>query len=96
MKPPQKQNGPATTRTRLEQRAKIEGERWAGEVRAQILQQRRSASGGWPGTMSEARARVTEQMIAFAGSEPSGARERAARALYHSARAWWLQRQDPD
>ena len=72
------------------------GERWANETRSRIHRERRAAAGGWPGTMSEARALVAEHLLPALACEgivtlTSVEREEAARRLYHSARALWLQ-----
>ena len=79
----------------LDRRAAREGRVWAAEVRAAVLGQRRAAAGGWPGTLSEARARLAAMVLprlALPASTTlmSSARESAARILYDSARRVWL------
>jgi hypothetical protein len=74
---------------------RADGEQWAAEVRGQIVADNRRVSGGWPGTLSEARARVARltarlNQLNVAADE----REQAARAIYESARSWWLLRQE--
>jgi hypothetical protein len=83
----------------LERCAQSEGLLWATEALAGIHAQMRVARGGWPGTVSEARARVAGYLLpalarqGLAGTTESE-RERAARCLYHSARAQWIARQE--
>lgn len=74
---------------------RADGERWAAEVRSQTVADKRRVSGGWPGTMSEARARVARLAAEASRLDAAAdAREQAARALYESARNWWLLRQE--
>ncbi len=78
---------------RLDTRA--DGEQWAAEVREQTVADNRRVSGGWPGTLSEARARVARLAARLPHLDVAATeREEAARALYDSARAWWLLRQE--
>ncbi len=65
------------------------GRRWAESVRESLADEGRPACGGWPGTVSEARARVHGE-----ATSPSE-HERLARLLYDAARAFWLQNRDP-
>jgi hypothetical protein len=83
----------------LERCAQGEGLLWAKETLAKIRAQMRAVRGGWPGTVSEARARVAGYVLpALARQGLAGAteseREQAARSLYHSARAQWIARQE--
>jgi hypothetical protein len=85
-------------RALLERCSQGEGLLWAKETLARIHAQTRAVSGGWPGTVSEARARVAGYVLpALARQGLAGAteseREQAARCLYHSARAQWIARQ---
>jgi len=81
-------------RAALERVALAAGEQWALSYRALVHEQGRAISGGWPGTMSEARARVT---AAFLGghkkslSAISNAElDWLAKAAYGRARREWL------
>ena len=82
----------------LERCAQGEGSLWARETLDGIHAQLRSAAGGWPGTVSEARARMARYVLpalvrqGLAGATESE-REQGARCLYHSARAQWIARQ---
>ena len=83
----------------LSERAHTEGERWANEFRSQIHGEQRRAAGGWPGTMSEARARLAGFVLPRVSSKNAVTfsqedREEAARCLYRSARASWAQHQE--
>ena len=69
-----------------------EGERWAAEVRSRTIEENRRATGGWPGTMTEARARVAGLAGRLAPGEFD--REEAAHAIYAGARRWWTNRQE--
>ncbi len=70
--------------------AASEGCAWAESVRARLADDGRPACGGWPGTLSEARARIDRK----ATDSPSK-RERLSRLLYDAAREFWLQNRDP-
>jgi hypothetical protein len=81
--------------TLLERRAVAEGQAWAQQMRAALRSQLRRAAGGWPGTITEARARLTEFVLPRLTREAAAAltstdREQAARTLYASARSTWL------
>ena len=85
-------------RALLERCAHGEGLLWARETVAGIRAQKRTVKGGWPGTVSEARARMAGYVLpALARQGLAGAteseREQGARCLYHSARAQWIARQ---
>ena len=85
-------------RALLERCAHGEGLLWAKETVAGFHAQMRAVKGGWPGTVSEARARMAGYVLpALARQGLAGAteseREQGARCLYHSARAQWIARQ---
>ena len=85
----------------LEQRAVIGGQLWARRIRQEFHEQGRRAAGGWPGTVSEARARVAEFVIPWVARKgmvavTSAECEQAARTLYASARNTWLAQRDPE
>lgn len=97
----QAKRAPRLTRLQasLRQRAQSEGERWATELRSQMRKELRRAAGGWPGTISEARARVSAFVLPGVSlSKPisvtAADREDTARWLYRSARALWVQYQE--
>ncbi len=67
------------------------GRGWAAELRASLLRENRHASGGWPGTLAEARAHVARAMSArrmFITTPKES--EDAARLAYASARSTWM------
>jgi hypothetical protein len=66
------------------------GRAWADSVRSTLASEGRAACGGWPGTLSEARARVICDSTTTASE-----RERLSRLLYDSARTHWLENRDP-
>jgi hypothetical protein len=73
------------------------GRSWAAELRAALAREKRRASGGWPGTLAEARVHVARalrvQGLQVATSQES---EGAARLMYASARSAWLATCEPD
>lgn len=73
------------------------GRSWAADLRAALVRERRRASGGWPGTLAEARVHVAHalrvQGMQVATSQES---EGAARVMYASARSAWLATCEPD
>ncbi len=82
-------------------RAEAAGRSWAAAIRAAIHREKRRASGGWPGTMTEARHRASNQLLHHQEFERYGvvsaqSREVAARMVYAAARSAWLQCRDPD
>lgn len=82
-------------------RAEAAGRSWAAAIRAAIHREKRRASGGWPGTMTEARYRASNQLLEHQECQRYGAvsaksREVAARMVYSAARSAWLQCRDPD
>ena len=85
---------PSSHPSQLLRLAAAEGRIWAQEVRNNVRKELRRAAGGWPGTVSEARARLAEFVLPQLSRQGSAAtsedRERAARALYDSARRTWL------
>lgn len=65
------------------------GRAWADSVRAHLCSEGRAAAGGWPGTLSEARARLAT--ITGTSAKPTAdERDRLARLLYGAARQYWL------
>jgi len=82
-------------RALLEEAPLALGETWANSRRDELRREGRSASGGWPGTMREARARVMELLgrelalrhLPLLTSDELGL---AARAAYSAARRVWL------
>jgi hypothetical protein len=84
---------PAGRRGR-EARAESAGRDWAASVRLELHSEGRRAAGGWPGTMSEARAQVARTMGPTSSSAPDEV-SRLARILYSAARESWLLHRDP-
>jgi hypothetical protein len=71
------------------------GARWAACCRDELRKQGRPLAGGWPGTMSEARARVAAYFATELPRRGMGALtyqecEWAARTVYAAARRDWL------
>jgi hypothetical protein len=84
----------------LERLAVSEGQTWATLTREQVHSEQRRAAGGWPGTLSEARARVAFMVpnLAERGLRPmtTGEREHAAKVIYATARSAWLERREAE
>ena len=78
--------------TQLGKVAAITGERWARSRLESLRATGRKASGGWPGTISEARNYVSsgEVRIALSHDELNW----MARAVYDAARRDWLSKRD--
>ena len=70
----------------LDEAAAAAGRVWANSVRMELQAEGRTVSGGWPGTMSEARARLPGEVGGLEADEVS----RLTRVLYHAARDTWL------
>jgi hypothetical protein len=71
------------------------GSAWADLLCANVTSEGRTISGGWPGTILEARARIARHLheeLARSGLPPprSGEIDAAATATYSRARAHWL------
>ena len=71
------------------------GQKWVETLREELKREGRAVEGGWPGTMSEARARVGGQvsrMLARRRLSPLASEElaSASRAAYDHARRTWL------
>ncbi|PIE05846.1 MAG: hypothetical protein CSA75_02625 [Sorangium cellulosum] len=84
-------------RVLVEQTATNAGEVWAGWWRKELVRQGRAAAGGWPGTLSEARAKVLETVLPEMRKRGMGElsfdeQELAAKTLYATARRRWLSR----
>lgn len=79
----------------VEKSAHEVGERWARGWREELQSERRTAAGGWPGTIAQARAcsgaHLSAELAKLRLAGPSTAElERAARLTYARARAVWL------
>jgi hypothetical protein len=85
---------PNTDEKRRSVRAALDGRAWAESVRADLAGDGRPAAGGWPGTLSEARAKVDANVDRNRDASPSE-RERLTRMLYQSARTFWLENRVP-
>jgi len=71
------------------------GDAWVDNVRLDLAADEREATGGWPGTMREARARTYARFTNLDALERYGSLSRnelddAVRAVYERARARWL------
>ena len=71
------------------------GDAWVEHVKRDLAADNRAATGGWPGTMREARARTYAHFTNHAALERHGALSRdelehAVRAVYERARGRWL------
>jgi hypothetical protein len=79
----------------VERSANDGGEQWARGWRDELQSDHRRASGGWPGTIAQARvcarAHLTTELARLRLAGPSPAElEQAARLTYARARAVWL------
>lgn len=72
----------------VESHSQIVGDTWVEHVATGLRQEQRTAAGGWPGTMSEARARTTAHFRGISITREE--LEIASRAVYQRARASWL------
>ncbi|MCC6666371.1 MAG: hypothetical protein IT375_21640 [Polyangiaceae bacterium] len=92
--PPADPDGPRL-RDAIDREVDAIGRAWADSAIAAFRSEGRSITGGWPGTMSEARARVSGcGRGASRRAEPD--REALARRAYVVAKATWLRRTAPD
>lgn len=105
--PPENGNGngnkraPSSNRrqTFLGRRAATLGMEWAKRWREDLHQQGRPAAGAWPGTMSEARARVDQFIVPELvrrgmRSASDGERAEAVRLVYNAAKVHWNEHRD--
>jgi hypothetical protein len=89
-------------RALIEQTAATLGRTWAESCRHDLSREGRAASGGWPGTLREARARVGHVMLVEAHGRQKrltitqAERELAVRAAYASAREEWRRHSEPE
>ncbi len=83
----------AATGDGLAERAVQIGEAWARDYVSALRAQERSAAGGWPGTMSEARSRIVARLAILL--DPKQVDE-LARIANLAARRAWLQVCVPD
>jgi hypothetical protein len=86
-------------RVMLEDAASSEGTAWAEWWRVELRRQRRPVAGGWPGTLSEARARIVARILHEHGPQFSATAaeiESAARSTYGTAKRDWNDNCDPD
>jgi hypothetical protein len=77
------------------------GHGWADHMREELHREGRSAAGGWPGTMREARTRVERLLLPALAREhlpetTSDERLALTRGLYAAARRHWLEQCDAD
>jgi hypothetical protein len=82
-------------------RAEFVGRSWATRLRAAIVLEQRRPCGGWPGTLSEARAHVASSLLPWLdnqGLPPASSRqcEGAARVVYASARTAWMETRESE
>jgi len=94
-------DGAAALDPSLDARACRTGRDWATRVREVYVAERRAPSGGWPGTMTEARARVGLALDRDSASRgwdglTVSQRETVARLIYSSARSTWMGLREPD
>ena len=92
-------SSPTRRQNQLAERATSLGLEWAKRWRDNLQAEGRRAAGAWPGTLSEARARV-DQLIALEQldqvSKPVTDAERndIARAMYAAAKKHWNEHRD--
>jgi hypothetical protein len=88
--------------TRLAENAAALGRSWAEACRHDLQREGRPVSGGWPGTLSEARARVWQMLVGATGTRSArvditeAERELAVRTAYRSARDEWRRHSAPE
>lgn len=76
----------------LDRAAQAEGSAWGDVVARDLSRQNRRLTGGWPGTLTEARFRVARRIFADLGPGFGATQqelEQAARAAYKCARDRW-------
>ena len=86
-------------RSLLHERACAVGQAWAQRVRGELRREQRVIAGGWPGTITEARAHA-RVCLEGAGANRRGAQsvdelEWVARVTYGRAREEWLAFAEP-
>ena len=79
----------------METEAVVAGRKWAGAWKRDIVSEGRAVAGGWPGTITQARAKVYAHIHPILRDKgmrlPSTSEnEETARALYRCAREFWL------
>lgn len=84
-----------------EQLARSLGARWALEVRRSLHQEKRPATGGWPGTKREAQARATWLLATLQLDNRDRSFHAAtvtelANTVYTSAKSTWLANADEE
>jgi hypothetical protein len=85
--------GRPATKVTLKQTAERAGILWAEEQIAALGVERRAVSGGFPGTVREARARFAGMFVA---AQDAAEAEAAMRTAYAAARRAWLSKQRPE
>lgn len=85
----------------LERAAVAVGRAWAASWTERLHDEGRETTGGWPGTMSEARARFSAWVRSELGERRAPSKDEIdalARMTYGSAREAWLERagRDPE
>jgi hypothetical protein len=70
----------------------VVGDAWVETVRSELRESRRRITGGWPGTVREARALTYAHFSARASALSPEDLERVARGAYRRARRQWLAR----
>lgn len=86
-------------KARLESAAVAVGLAWAASCTEQLRREGRRTTGGWPGTLSEARTRVAAHLHVHLGpgfTLANGEIERLAKAAYNAARGDWLSKASRD
>jgi hypothetical protein len=96
-----KTTGDERRRAQLESVAIAAGVAWAASFSEQLRKEGRRMAGGWPGTLSEARARLFAQLSAMMGAGLVLANDEVdslARATYGAAKNDWLAKagRDPE
>lgn len=82
---------------RLEDLATNAAHAWVEQVLNELERQARPVTGGWPGTLSEARAQVAAGLVANppAGRVSGDVLETLAKRVYALARREWLSKTEP-
>lgn len=80
----------------LEALAVATGQAWASTMVGELRSQDRAVSGGWPGIMREARAKVMIALGRDRGPISADQIDALARTAYASARTLWSTTAEPD
>ncbi len=87
---------PGQRRAALERDALRSSDRWVERTRERLALEGRTAEGGWPGTMSEARGMVAGVSATFKPALTFEESAWVARTIYTHAKRLWQARREPE